>query len=117
MNTYPINNKDNDQIVMLRYDENMTCVTFGWQSLNNPYIQITVSINIRDIIGTISFKYPLYRSTHHTVHVPIIHNNVVANEMHKESWPIILGKINMVKGPFYIYLNIYQDTTSPIDAK
>ena len=57
MNTYPIKDKDNDQIVMLRYDENMTYVTFGWQSLNNPYIQTTVSINIRDIIGTISFKY------------------------------------------------------------
>ena len=52
MNTYPIKDKDNDQIVMLRYDENMTCVTFGWQSLNKPYIYIyiTVSINILDII-------------------------------------------------------------------
>ena len=59
----------------------------------------------------------VYFCTYLTVHVPIIHNNVVANEMHKKSWPIILGKINMVKGPFYIYLNIYQDTTSPIDAK
>ena len=76
-------------------------------------ICITVSINILVIIDTI----PYYFFTYLTVHVPIIHNNVVANEMHKESWPIILGKINMVKGPFYIYLNIYQDTTSPIDAK
>ena len=88
-----------------------------WVAIVKQPISITVSINILVVINTISYKYPLYRSTHHTVHVPIIHNNVVANEMHKESWPIILGKINMVKGPFYIYLNIYQDTTSPIDAK
>ena len=115
MNTYPIKDKDNDQIVMLRYDENMTCVTFGWQSLNNPYISNRKYQNSTYYRYHISYMYNFY--TYHTVHVPIIHNNVVANEMHKESWPIILGKINMVKGPFYIYLNIYQDTTSPIDAK
>ena len=85
-----------------------------WVAIVKQPIYITVSINILVIID-ISYMYNF--CTYHTVHVPIIHNNVVANEMHKESWPIILGKINMVKGPFYIHLNIYQDTTSPIDAK
>ena len=87
-----------------------------WVAIVKRPISITVSINILVVINNISY-YGYNFCTYHTVHVPIIHNNVVANEMHKESWPIILGKINMVKGPFYIYLNIYQDTTSPIDAK